>query len=106
MNLDLSKIRAAVRANRIQWRYHALLRANQRGITRDQALEVILEGNIVEERPRAKPYPKCLMMAMVEPGKPLYVSLAYDQSRHFLHIITVHWLDLRKWEDLWTRKAN
>ena len=44
------------------------------------------------------------MMAMVEPGKPLYVSLAYDPENDLLYIITVHWLDPRKWEDPWTRR--
>ena len=46
------------------------------------------------------------MMAMAEPGKPLYVSLAYDEENDLLHIITVHWLDPRKWEDPWTRKPS
>ena len=46
------------------------------------------------------------MMAMVEMGKPLYVSLAYDPENDLLHFITVHWLDPRKWEDPWTRKPS
>lgn len=106
MTLTLPTIRAAARAGRIKWRYHALRRAYQRGITRAHALRVIQEGEIIEQRPRAKPYPKCLMMAVVEPAEPLYVSLGYDQARDYLHIITVHWLDPRKWEDPWTRKPQ
>ena len=106
MKLDLSKIRAAAKNNRTEWRYHALLRAYERGITLEQALRVVLGGEIIEEYPRAKPYPACLMMAMAEPGKPLYVSLAYDEENDLLHIITVHWLDPRKWEDPWTRKPS
>ena len=106
MTLTLPTIQAAARVGRIKWRYHALLRAYQRGITRDQALRVIQEGEIIEQRPRAKPYPKCLMMAIVESERPLYVSVGYDQDEDYLHIITVHWLDLRKWEDPWTRKPK
>ncbi len=104
--LTLSSIRRAARAGRIQWRYHALLRASQRGITRQQALQVITTGEIVEQRPRARPFPKCLLMAMVDGDRPLYVSVAYDRSRHYLHVITVHWRDPRKWEDPWTRKPK
>ena len=104
MTFDLSSIRQAAREGRIKWRYHALLRASQRGITRDQALRVIQDGEIIEERPRARPYPKCLMMKMMVPERPLYVSLGYDQAQNYLYIITVHWLDPRKWEDPWTRK--
>ena len=104
MRLDLSKIRAAVKSDHTEWRRHALLRATERGITLEQALQVILEGDIIEDYPQAKPYPACLMMAMAKPGKPLYVSLAYDEENDLLHIITVHWLDPCKWEDPWTRK--
>ena len=73
-----------------------------------RSLRVIQEGEIIEiieQHPRAKPFPKCLMMAEVEPSKPLYVALGYDRARNYLHIITVHWLDPSKWEDPWTRKA-
>ena len=106
MRLDLSKIRAAAKSNHTEWRRHALLRTYERGITLEQALQVVLEGEIIEEYPHAKPYPACLMMAMVEMGKPLYVSLAYDPENDLLHFITVHWLDPSKWEDPWTRKPS
>ena len=106
MALTLQTIRNAARANRIKWRYHALLRARERGISREQALRVIREGDIIEQRPRSKPFPKCLLMAIVEPDRPLYVSLGYDRSQDYLYIITVHWFDPRKWEDPWTRKPR
>ncbi len=106
MTLSLQKIRQAARADRIKWHYHALLRARARGITRQQALQVLHEGEILEQYPRAKPHPKCLMMTLVRPDKPLYVALGYNPDRHYLHIITVHWLDPEKWEDPWTRKPK
>jgi hypothetical protein len=106
MAIALSAIQAAARAGRITWRYHALLRANERGITREQALQVLQAGEILEQRVRAKPYPKCLMMGRVEDNRPLYVSLGYDQHDDHLYIITIHWLDPEKWDDPWTRKAK
>jgi hypothetical protein len=104
VSLTLEIIRAAATADRIKWRYHALQRARQRGISRHQAKEVIRNGGIIEEHPEAEPLPKCLLMAEVRPGKPLYVALAYDEAEDYLYIITVHWLDPEKWEDPWTRK--
>jgi hypothetical protein len=47
-----------------------------------------------------------LMMRMIEHNRPLYVALAYDKTRDYLHIITVHWLDPSKWEDPWTRRPR
>lgn len=102
----LQAIRTATRAGRIKWRHHALLRAYQRGITREQALRVLHMGQIIEQRPRAKPFPKGLLMAMVSRERPLYVSVGYDRARDYLHVITVHWLDPRKWEDPWTRRGK
>lgn len=104
MTLDLVIVRRVARAARITWRYHALLRATQRGITRAQALAVLETGEIVETRPTARPYPKALLMAQIDDGRPLYVSVAHDARDDRLYVITVHWLDPRKWEDPWTRK--
>jgi len=45
--------------------------------------------------------------AELAPGRPpLYASVAYDESRRYLHVITLHWFDPRKWEDPWTRKPR
>ena len=104
--LDLSTIQRAARAGRITWRYHALRRAGQRSITRERALQVLTEGEIIEQRPEAMPFPKCLMMAIMENESPLYVSAGYDHTDDRLYVITVHWLDPRKWEDPWTRRSQ
>jgi uncharacterized protein DUF4258 len=106
MALDLTVIRTAARAGRMTWRYHALLRAQERGITRAHAIQVLTEGEIIEQRLKAKPFPKCLLMQMQQDNRPLYVSVGYDQSNDRLYVITVHWLDPRKWEDPWHRRKR
>ncbi len=104
--LDLSIIQQAARDGRITWRYHALRRARERGITREQAIRVLTEGAIIEQRPDDTPYPMCLMMAMVEEKRPLYVALRYDEVDDRMYVITIHWLDPDKWEDPWTRRRQ
>jgi hypothetical protein len=106
MALDISVIRTAARAGRMTWRYHALIQAQNRGIPRAQAIGVLTEGEIIEERPRATPFPKCLMMRIQENNQPLYVSVGYDAIHDRLYVITVHWLDPRKWEDPWRRRRR
>jgi hypothetical protein len=103
--INIQKVREAAKANRIRWRYHSLLRASERGITRELALRVIDKGEILEEHPYAKPFPKCLMMATLESDRPLYVALGYDKE-DYIYTITVHWLDPEKWEDPWTRRPK
>jgi Domain of unknown function (DUF4258) len=102
----LEQIRAAALAGRIRWRYHALQRARQRGITRQQAKDVICTGELIEEHPDAEPFPACLLMANVLPSRPLYVSLAYDEFDDYIYVVTVHWLDPNEWEDPWTRRVK
>jgi hypothetical protein len=106
MAIDRTTIVAAARAGRITWRYHALRRLAERGITREQAKRVLTEGTIIEQRPRAKPHPKCLLMAITTGNQPLYVSVGYDPAGDRIYIITVHWLDPRKWEDPWHRRKK
>ena len=106
MTLDLHTIRDTAHAGRLTWRYHALRRAGERGITRSQARQVLTAGEIIEERPDATPYPQCLMMAMMEGERPLYVALGYDEDDDRIYVITVHWLDPKKWDDPWTRRSR
>src|SRR5438552_4483703 len=104
MALDLTVMRTAARAGRITWRYHALLRAQERGITRAQAIRVLTEGEMIEQRPRATPFPKCLLMRMQDDNQPLYISVGYDAVHKRLYVITVYWLYPLKWVDLWRQR--
>jgi len=106
VTISLKNIQSAVYEARNKWRYHALRRFRERGITREQVKRVMQEGQILEQYPMAKPFPKCLMMAMVELDRPLYVALAYDEDTDYIYVITVYWLDASRWEDPWTRRAK
>lgn len=100
---DAATIRKAFKAKRYRIRYHARQRAIERQIRTADIQSVILTGEIVEQYPAAKPYPKCLMMAVIR-GEAIYVSLAYDRRKDYIHIITVHGYDPAKWIDPWTRR--
>ncbi len=68
--------------------------------------EVSTEGAIIEQHPDDTPYPMCLMMAMVEEERPLYVALGYDEVDARIYVITIHWLDPDTWEAPWTRRRQ
>jgi hypothetical protein len=73
----------------------------QRRIRDADVRSVILQGQIIEQTPSAKPFPKCLVMGLVR-GEPLYVSCAFD-GKH-LYVITIHGFDPQKWIDPWRRR--
>ena len=99
--LDFEQIREAVRKARYVIKVHAKQRMGQRKIRDADIRSVILHGEIIEQSPEAKPFPKCLMMGFVR-GDPLYVSCAFDGS--YVYIITTHWFDPEKWIDPRTRR--
>ena len=83
-------------------RRHARQRKAQRKIYQWEIKKVLLEGQIIEQHPKAKPFPKCLILGFVRKDEPLYVSCGFDGG--YLYIITVYWYDPRKWIDPWTRR--
>jgi hypothetical protein len=101
-DLDIEKIRQAVQANKIEISGHAKKPMGRRKIKFKEVVEIILSGEIIEQSPRDKPYPKCLILGFVREKEPLYVSCAFDGE--IVYIITVHWQDPEKWLDPWTRK--
>lgn len=102
--MEIEKIRQAVRENKVIITYHARRQMGLRKVYPEEAIQVILNGRIVEQYPRAKPYPKYLVMAFVRENEPLYVSLGF--TGEWVIIITVHWYDPRKWIDPWTRRKK
>jgi len=102
MPIDHDEIRKAVRAGRLIMRRHARRRKAQRKIYHWEIKKVLLDGQIIEEHPKATPFPKCLIMGFVRQKEPLYVSCSVDGT--YVYIITVHWYDPQKWIDPWTRR--
>jgi len=98
-------VREAVQRGRVLWRQHALLRARRRGIARDLALRAIHQGECLEEYPAAEPFPRYLFMLDTARG-PLYVVASYDYAQDQAYVITVRWMDPRKWSDPWTRRRE
>ena len=99
--LNLEHLREAVRESRYVIKAHAKQRMGQRKIRDADLRSVILNGEIIEQTPEAKPFPKCLVMGFVR-GEPLYVSCAFDGS--YVYIITTHWFHPEKWIDPRTRR--
>jgi len=96
------KIKDAIRQGKYIITTHAYERMGERQITLNEVFSVILNGEIIEQYPRARPYPKCLFLGFVRENEPLYVSCAYDGER--VRIITVHWFDPERWIDYRTRR--
>jgi len=102
--MDIDKVRKAVRADRYEWRLHALIRLAERNVKQTAVIQVILEGEIIEEYPEDAPCPSCLIFNMIK-KKPYHVVVAFDEAAEKVYIITVYEPGLDKFEaDYKTRR--
>ncbi len=102
-SLDIAALRKAILEDRYFLRLHAKVRMGQRKVSDDDVKHVVATGDVIEQHPRAQPFPKALFMARVR-AEPLYVCCGFDGSEGY--IITVHWYDPNKWIDPWTRRKS
>ena len=66
MAFNIDDIKSLIRDNKIQWRGHMLARMQQRGITLNDVLKCILNGEIIEYYPTDNPYPSCLIAGFTD----------------------------------------
>lgn len=93
----------AVNAGRILWKKHALERMMERGISRAQVKQAILQGSIIEYYPDDYPVPSVLF-ATIQP-EPVHAVVAYDAASQQCHVITAYCPDLTHFQaDLITRR--
>jgi len=101
----LSDICNAVNAGHVLWKKHALERMLERGISRNQVKNAILQGVIIESYPDDYPVPS-LLLAVHQP-EALHVVIAYDAVSKQCHIITAYRPNLTHFEaDLTTRRLS
>ena len=102
--MDKPGIQYAVEAGNIGCRRHSLERMLERGISRSQVQQTIVEGDIIEEYPEDMPFPSALFLGWFG-QQPLHVVAAYDKEHRRLHIITAYVPDLGHFEsDFITRR--
>lgn len=97
-------LKSAIRDGRIEWQKHSLERMLERGISRLQVKQAILDGKAIEEYPDDSPYPSALFFGWCD-GVPLHVVVAYDAQAGFGYIITAYIPDLEHFApDFTTRR--
>lgn len=104
--MNLEELRRALFRDAYEWRRHTLERLAERYISQDDALQVLLAGEMIESYPTDLPYPSALFFAEVS-ERPLHVVVAFDEVARWAYIITVYEPDLNHFEtDFKTRKKD
>ena len=75
---------------------HAIQRMFERGISKEDVMSVITDGEKIAEYPEDRPFPSCLMVSS-SGGRPLHVVVAFDQDSRICHILTAYYPDPNQW---------
>jgi hypothetical protein len=103
-SLDISQLRSAVKASRIQWQRYALERMAERGISTADVKAVLAEGQRIEDYPDAYPLPSALFLGW-HGQRPLHLVAAFDAAAGTAYVITAYEPNLEHFEaDFRTRR--
>ncbi|MFQ5454613.1 MAG: DUF4258 domain-containing protein [Nitrospirota bacterium] len=80
---------------------HAVKRMIKRSIDRQEIVETVMMGEIIEEYPKDKYSPSCLIYGKTENGKDIHVQLSLPPS---VVIITTYGPDPEEWIDCKIRR--
>ncbi len=72
--LKIETLQKLCKNSNIVWSVHALERMQEREISKSDVLNVIMNGKIIEDYPKAFPYPACLILGI-------------DSSKRSLHVV-------------------
>ena len=102
MNLEVFK--DLCRKGKIKWSGHAAIRILQRGISREDVINCIMNGEIIEEYPDFWIGPACLVFGYTIENRIIHVVAGIND---YVHIVTAYYPDSEKFEsDMKTRRRN
>lgn len=93
----LDEIQRAVRARRYYTTGHAETEMEDDNLTVAELLEVTLHAEIIEDYPRAYPFPACLLLAWLGPAAPVHIVWAFDASSGYTAMVTAYRPDPARW---------
>ena len=105
MELNIKDLRKICTLENIEITLHAARRLEQRGISINDVIACIMNGEIIEQYPDDYPYPSCLILGYAISQTYLHVVVGSNMTT--LWIVTAYYPDLNNWEsDYKTRKEN
>ena len=104
--LDSKILHSAVRSAQMIWRRHALERMLSRNVSRDEAKEVLLRGEQIEDYTDDFPFPSGLFLANIT-GRDIHVVAGLDKRSGTVYVISVYEPDNEHFEaDKRTRRQK
>jgi len=103
--MDLEPIRGAIAEGRLTWQQHALQRLAERNLCREDVVQAILGGEVIEDYPQDYPLPSALVLCRAVSG-PVHVVVAYDAEDQRAYVITVYVPSEQRFTDDYRRRRS
>jgi hypothetical protein len=103
--VNLARIHDAIRFERIRITNHAIEEAEDDRLLLDEILASVLKGELIEDYPRDKPYPSCLIYGLNGRGEAIHSVWAYNKDTDWAVLITVYRPDPARWIG-WTKRRT
>lgn len=87
--MNIGVLKECVKQGMIEWRKHVFQRMMERGISKADINEIILEGELIYSYDNDKPFPSALFLKKVN-NRPLHVVAALDDNGKKVYIITAY----------------
>ncbi|MBC8526761.1 MAG: DUF4258 domain-containing protein [Candidatus Cloacimonetes bacterium] len=103
--MDINNIIESIRANRIRITDHADEEAQVDKLSFEEIFFSVIQGKIIEDYPKDKPYPSCLIFGQNFRGEPIHSVWAYNEENKWSVLITVYRPDPNKWMN-WQKRRK
>jgi hypothetical protein len=101
--VQIEDIKKHILLNNYILTFHAHRRMDERGISTDDLVNLILDGSIIEDYPDSKPCPSALITGIVGLR---YCHAVVALCKNHLRIITVYWPEDGEWINQITRRKS
>lgn len=99
----LVEIRRQLAIGNFEFSRHAFHRAVERNISEIEIRQAGAEAVIIEDYPRDKYSPSCLLLGFTLAGRPLHIQVSYADT-DLVKIITLYQPDETEWYNGYTRR--
>lgn len=104
--MEINNIIDAIYKNRIRISDHADEEAEADQLLFDEIYFSVLHGEIIEDYPRDRPYPSCLIFGRTFSGDPVHSVWAYNEENRWAALVTVYRPDPNLWINWRKRKRT
>jgi len=103
MTMSLTEVQDKIQKGEYRLSDHAVKRMMQKSIERDEMVEAIFNGEIIEEYPHDKYSPSCLVYGKTKTGRDLHVQVSLPPK---VVIVTTYPPDPKEWIDCKIRRPK